>query len=62
MSAFASCKGLMSVTFQGTIPVEGFDANAFRGLGGIRSAYFAGGGGPGTYTRPNNTSGDWRKR
>jgi len=59
--AFQGCTSLTSVTFAGSIPMEDFEDDAFRGLGDIRNKYFAAGGGAGTYTRPDGKSATWTK-
>jgi hypothetical protein len=57
--AFSECVNLTSVTFQGPIPLSGFDNGAFDGLGDLRDKYIAGG--PGKYTRPSRGS-KWTKQ
>ena len=60
--AFLDCASLTSVTFEGQIDSDYFDYSAF--LGDLRSKYYSGGGGPGTYntTAPVDDSSVWTKR
>ncbi|MDR0475007.1 MAG: leucine-rich repeat domain-containing protein, partial [Treponema sp.] len=58
--AFRVCSSLTSVTFEGAIPEDDFDTNAFRWLGDLRDKYLDGG--IGTYTRSGSgSSSTWTK-
>jgi hypothetical protein len=67
--AFQSCPKLTSVTFNGTIPISGFDATAFgsgnTSVGDIRDKFYAAnasGGTPGRYMRASGTATAWAKQ
>jgi len=55
--AFSNCFGLTSVTFEGTISSDDFDASAFDN--DLKIAYLAGG--KGTYTRVSGGT-EWTKQ
>jgi hypothetical protein len=61
---FLRCESLTSITFSGTIALASFHVDAVKGLGDIRSRFYAtnANGTPGTYTRPNGTSMEWTKK
>jgi len=60
-NAFSGCTSLTSVTFNGKIAQNGFDKNAFEGLGDLHDKYFSqNNGGIGTYVKTTATM--WTKQ
>jgi len=59
--AFADCKSLTSVTFQGKIDSDKF-GYAFSDSGDLRDKYLAGGIGTYTTTAPVNSKSKWTKQ